>query len=231
MLKALLFDLDGTLANTDPIHFQTWREVLQHYDLTIDHALYNRRFSGRTNAAIVADFLPQLSAIAAQALSKAKEAAFRQRAASQLVPMPGLLEFLAWADGQHLNQAVVTNAPVENVDFMLSVLGLGDRFGTVVLGETLERGKPDPLPYQVALERLAITAQSAVAFEDSPSGIRSAVSAGILTVAIASTHPADVLYSVGATLVVPDFRDPRLQELLQFTFSHPTPLSSSNLLV
>ncbi len=230
MLKALLFDLDGTLANTDPIHFQTWCEVLQAYDLTIDHTLYNQRFSGRTNAAIVADHLPHLSEIAAQALSHSKEATFRQRAASQLSPMPGLLDFLAWADAQHLDKAVVTNAPVENVDFMLSVLGLGDRFSTIVLGETLERGKPDPLPYQVALERLSITAQSAVAFEDSPSGIRSAVSAGILTVAIASTHTADVLYSVGASLVIPDFRDPHLQELLQFSFTYPSPLHASNLL-
>ncbi len=227
MLKALLFDLDGTLANTDPIHFQTWQAVLQDYGLEIDHAIYNRQFSGRTNAAIVSDLLPHLSPIAATALSQHKEAEFRQRAAHQLSPMTGLMEFLAWAEAHHLDQAVVTNAPVENVDFMLSVLGLGDRFNTIVLGEQLERGKPDPLPYQVALERLSITAQSAVAFEDSPSGIRSAVGAGILTVAIASTHPADVLYAVGATLVVPDFSDPRLRELLQFSFAHPTAVRPS----
>jgi len=224
MLKALLFDLDGTLADTDPIHFQTWRDLLYGHNLEINRSFYNSRFSGRMNAAIVGDLLPHLSVAESQTLSNLKEAQFRQRAATQLQPMPGLLNFLSWADAHHLAKAVVTNAPIENVEFMLSVLEVGDRFDTVVLGEALERGKPDPLPYQVALEQLSISAQSAVAFEDSPSGIRSAVAAGILTVGIASTHLPDVLYGVGATLVVHDFADPCLEELLQFSFAQTHPI-------
>jgi beta-phosphoglucomutase len=214
MLQALLFDLDGTLADTDPVHFQTWQEVLRGYGWEIDHPFYKANFSGRLNAAIVRDLLPQLTAEEGEHLSAHKEAEFRRRAGGELQPMAGLMHLLAWADGQHLKQAVVTNAPVENARFMLEVLGLGDRFPTVVLAEELERGKPDPLPYQVALQRLGVSAQSAVAFEDSPSGVCSAVGAGILTVGIASTQTPEVLYAAGATLVVPDFADLRLYDLL-----------------
>ncbi|MBD0343290.1 MAG: HAD-IA family hydrolase, partial [Coleofasciculus sp. Co-bin14] len=75
------------------------------------------------------------------------------------------------------------------------------------------KGKPDPMPYQVALEHLGVSSKSAVAFEDSPSGIRSAVSAGILTVGIATTHDPQALIKVGATLAIHNFADPKLAEL------------------
>jgi len=218
MLQALLFDLDGTLANTDPIHFSTWKDELKPHGLEIDREFYDQNFSGRLNAAIVAHLLPHLSVEAGEALSARKEAEFRRRASGELQPLAGLMNVLQWANSQHLKQAVVTNAPVANAEFMLQVLGLEQHFQTVVIAEHLERGKPDPLPYQVALERLGVSAQSAVAFEDSPSGIRAAVGAGVLTVGIASTHKPEELYAVGAKLVVTDFAAPDLNELLKFSF-------------
>ncbi len=207
MLTALLFDLDGTLADTDPIHFRTWKDILQNFGLTIDRAFYEQHFSGQLNAAIVQDLLPALSPEEGQQLSWDKEAEFRRRATGELEPMAGLTDLLAWATNHHLKQAIVTNAPAENAEFMLEVLGLSNHFDTVVLAEELERGKPDPLPYQVALQRLDVSAANAIAFEDSPSGVRSAVAAGILTIGIASTQVPDVLYEAGATSVVSNFEE------------------------
>lgn len=215
MLSALLFDLDGTLADTDPIHFQTWRDLLQEYGLEIEPDFYRANFSGRRNREILKDLLPQLSEEASAALSWHKEAEFRVRSQASLVPMAGLADVLTWTDEQHLKRAVVTNAPVENAQFMLQVLKLEAVFPTVILGDELPCGKPDPLPYQMVLDRLGVSAQHAVAFEDSPSGIRSAVAAGILTIGIASTHAPEELYALGTTLVVNDFTDPRLWQLLQ----------------
>ncbi len=218
MLQALLFDLDGTLTNTDEIHFKVWQEELQPYGLSLDREFYNQHFSGRLNQAIVAELLPHLSAAAAAALSDRKEAEFRRRAQGELQPLAGLSAILQWATVQQLQQAVVTNAPVANAELMLQALGLSTHFHTVVIAEQLERGKPDPLPYQVALARLGVAAQAAVAFEDSPSGLRAAVAAGILTVGVASTHLPGDLYALGAKLVIQDFADPALLELLQFSF-------------
>lgn len=225
MLTALLFDLDGTLADTDPIHFQTWQAILQEYGLAIDRPFYQANFSGRLNAAIIQELLPHLSPEAGAALGLHKEAEFRRRSTTGLQRLTGLTELLTWANDRDLKQAVVTNAPIANAEFMLQVLGLVEQFPTVILGEELERGKPDPLPYQVALDQLGILAPSALAFEDSPSGIRAAVGAGITTVGIATTHSPDELYAIGATLVIPDFADPRLMELLQR--SRPPALTTS----
>lgn len=222
MLTALLFDLDGTLANTDPIHFQTWKEILQDYGLEIDRPFYEKNFSGRTNAAILNQLLPHLSVEESRQLGHQKEAAFRRRATGELQPLAGLTEVLAWANERQLKQAVVTNAPPENAEFMLQVLGVTQQFETVVLAETLERAKPDPLAYQVGLDRLGATANCAIAFEDSPSGIQSSVGAGILTVGIASTHLPEELYAMGATLVAGDFSDRELNELLNRTVQQPS---------
>ena len=214
MLKALLFDLDGTLAETDSIHLQIWQDYLREYGLEIDRAFYQAKISGRLNPDIVAELLPQLNAETQADFIWRKEAEFRNRA-DALHPLAGLMELLNWAANQSLAVAVVSNAPRENAEFMLQALHLKDRFATVILGDDLPVGKPDPLPYLEALRQLKIAASEAIVFEDSPSGLRSAVAAEIYTVGIASTHDPATLYQLGASLVVSDFTDDRLAEVLQ----------------
>jgi HAD superfamily hydrolase (TIGR01509 family) len=231
MLTALLFDLDGTMVDSDPIHFQTWQAVLTEYGIEIDHEFYRTRFSGRLNIQIIQDLLPQLSLEEGEELSDRKEAEFRKRAETLLIPLPGLLDLVTWAQEQGLKQGVVTNAPKENAEFMLQVLGIKDTFAVIVLGEELPKGKPDPMPYQVAMDLLESLPETTLAFEDSPSGMRSAVSAGIPTIGLASTQSPQKLYELGATLVVPDFVDSRLQDLLQLAQSatpKAPPFPSSN---
>ncbi len=216
MLQAILFDLDGTLAHTDPVHYDTWHELLLEFGIELNPELYKQKFNGRLNEDIVRDLLPHLSSKEGYNLSRHKEAAFRKNAAQSLSPMPGLRSLLDWVEQQQLQRAVVTNAPRENAIFTLGLLGLTDIFPVVILGEELERGKPDPLPYQTALQQLNITDPTlALVFEDSPSGVRSAVAAGIPTVGIASSQEPSVLYDAGATLVIPDFTHPDLRSLLQ----------------
>lgn len=214
MLEALLFDLDGTLTHSDPVHFETWKHLLEGYGLAIDPPFYQQHFNGRLNEHIIQHLLPQLSYDEGVELSRYKEAEFRRRAADVLEPLAGLLDLLSWMGDRHLKRAVVTNAPRENAYFMLQVLRLEETFPVVILGEELERGKPDPMPYQFALDGLDVVPGQAVAFEDSPSGVNAAVAAGITTVGIASSQPEAVLYGAGAHLVIPDFGDRRLYELL-----------------
>lgn len=213
MLKALLFDLDGTLADTDPVHYATWKEIMADYGLQIDPVFYTANFSGRLNEQIIKALLPHLSSAEGERLARYKEAQFRERAAS-IQPMPGLVDVLSWMETQQLKRAIVTNAPVENAQFMVQSLRLAGTFDTVILGDELPKGKPDPLPYQTALEQLGVAPHEAVAFEDSPSGIRSARAAHIATVAIASGHDPEELRSLGTALVIKDFAEPQLWDWL-----------------
>ncbi|NES04694.1 MAG: HAD-IA family hydrolase [Okeania sp. SIO2F4] len=214
MLKAILFDLDGTLANTDPLHYQTWKEILNNHGVAIDHNSYKQYISGRTNPAIIQDLLPHLSTTEVEELADYKEAKFRE-IATNLEPLTGLLEFIEWVEKQKLQKAVVTNAPPENAEFMLEILQLTDTFPLVILGGVMTVGKPDPAPYKLCLEKLEISPEEAIVFEDSRSGIKSAVGAGIYTVGVASTHEPESLLEVGASIVINDFSDEKLQQLLE----------------
>lgn len=214
MLEALLFDLDGTLVDTDPAHLRVWQEVLAPYGIAIDEEIYRTRFSGRLNPEILREFLPEMAPDRIQILADAKEARFRE-VGVDLQPIAGCLGLLDWCDALQLKRALVSNAPRQNAEFMLKVLGLSDRFPLVVLGEELPRAKPDPLPYRIALKSLGVCAAAALAFEDSPSGMRSAVAAGIRTVAVASTQPRAVLAELGATLIVDNYTETKLWDLLR----------------
>jgi HAD superfamily hydrolase (TIGR01509 family) len=228
MLKALLFDLDGTLSETDTLHYIIWHKMLKPYQLEIDQDFYQKKISGRLNPDIVQDLLPQLSPEEQAAFIEQKEARFREEAA--LRPLAGLISFLDWAKEQQLQRAVVSNAPRKNAEFMLATLGVEAVFSTVILSDDLPSGKPHPLPYQEALRRLEVSAEEAIAFEDSPSGIQSAVGAGVAVVGIASTHDPKRLEAQGAAIVVQDFADPRLMQWLEQRFQlspDQRPFSSS----
>jgi len=209
----LLFDLDGTLAETDSLHLPTWVDVLRPYGIEVDEEFYKARISGRSNSKIVEDLLPDLSAEAGRDLAEAKEASFRERA-GELEPLPGLLDFMEEAKDRGFSLALVTNAPEENVEAILLALDLGVFFDEVVLSDEVGPVKPDPAPYKAALETLGVGPEEALAFEDSTSGIASAVGTGIPTVGIASTQAAETLEEAGAFVVAEDFADPKLRELL-----------------
>lgn len=213
MLTAVLFDLDGTLVNTDPIHFLAWQKMLSRYDIHIDESFYQKNISGRLNPEILGDILPQLSTQEAVEFADEKEAMFRDMAPS-LQRLPGLNELLTWTEIHHIKRALVTNAPRANAHFMLDVLGLTTAFELIVLAEDEAAAKPDPTPYRVAVQRLGVSVENAIALEDSPSGIKSAVGAGLRTIGVASTHDPDKLCSLGAFMAIPDFTDLHLWTFL-----------------
>jgi HAD superfamily hydrolase (TIGR01509 family) len=215
-LAAILYDLDGTIANTDPVHLIAWRECLREFGIEIDEPFYHQRMSGKLNPAIIADLLPQLSAEEGEKLADYKEARFRELA-DELLPTPGLLDLIDWASHHQLKQAVVTNAPRENARFMLKILKIDQVFDRVILADDLGIGKPDPTPYTYALKEFELKPHQAIAFEDSPSGVRSAVAAGIPTIGITSTQTPVALHELGANLAIADFTDANLWTLLNET--------------
>jgi HAD superfamily hydrolase (TIGR01509 family) len=213
LYRALLFDLDGTLAETDSLHLPTWVDVLRLHGIEVDEEFYKENISGRSNWKIVEDLLPDLSTADGRDLTDAKEASFRERA-HELEPLPGLIDFMQEAKDRGLSLALVTNAPKENVEAVLLALELGEFFDEVILSEEVDAVKPDPAPYKAALDRLEVAPDEALAFEDSTSGIASAVGAGIPTVGIASTQAQETLAEAGAFVVAEDFADPKLGTLL-----------------
>jgi HAD superfamily hydrolase (TIGR01509 family) len=214
MLKALLFDLDGTLANTDAVHFPAWMEVLRPHGIEVTREFYDERLAGRVNADVVDDVLPDLSEEERRKLIEDEEERSRDRAA-QIGPLPGLRSLLNEERRRGLTLALVTNSVQADADQILEPLELGGAFDPVVYPSEVSASKPDPAPYLEILDRMGIEAGEALAFEDSVTGAEASRAAGIRTVGISSAHTPEELKEAGVELVIGDFEDRALYSLLE----------------
>ena len=191
MTLGLLFDLDGTLADTDPVHFAAFNALLGESGRSLTHAQYKHSVLGGANALIMQWLFPDLDRSRHVELADRKEVLFREQS-GHLQPLDGLTALIEEAEGQGAKVGVVTNAPRLNAEHMLAVLGLQRLLPTVVVGEEIARSK-----------------------QDSVSGVTAACAAGIYTVAIRTTMDEDALRAAGADMTVADYRDPALLALVR----------------
>ena len=220
-IHAFLFDMDGTLCDTDPIHHEVFADLLMAHGknggVRIDDAFFHEHIAGKTNEAIFEDLFPELDKEAHEKMWEEKEAKFRALAETKLSRLPGLTELLLWAKTNKVRVAAVTNAPRPNAELMLRALGLLDppAFEHVVIGTECARAKPFPDPYLEGMRLLGAKDPSrCVAFEDSPTGMAAAVAAGLPAVGVTTSQSPDSLFDAGASLCVADFADDGLLEAL-----------------
>jgi HAD superfamily hydrolase (TIGR01509 family) len=210
--RAFLFDLDGTLIYSDPLHRAVFAEVLAPWGVDLTEALYTTHIHGRLNARIFADLAPGGDPVA---LGERKEAEFRRRLGASAPPIAGLPAFLDATEAAGIALAVVTNAPRANAEAMLSAIGQRHRFPVVIAEGEASAGKPDPAPYRLAAERLGVAPGDCIVFEDSPAGLRAGISAGARVVGLTTSLTAPELSDLGAWLAVADYTDERLAALLR----------------
>jgi beta-phosphoglucomutase len=202
---ALIFDLDGVIVNSMPVHEQAWGQYLS--SVGIDASDIPSRMHGRRNDEIVRDFVGDevdLDTIVAH--GAAKERLFRDLLRADLHQhlVPGIEEWLEHISGAPV--ALATNAERANIDFVLDgVAGLRRYFGAIVDGSQVARPKPAPDVYLRAAELLNTPPRNCVVFEDSPVGVAAACAAGMRVVGVL-THSTPLS---GVVLSVTDFLNPK----------------------
>ncbi|WGW02945.1 HAD family hydrolase [Tropicibacter oceani] len=211
MKHALLFDLDGTLIQSDPLHLAVFAEMFAERGKSMDEAFYMKHIHGTHNLESFPQLFPGEDA---QALSDLKETRFRERLIGGQPCMPGADRVIAQAKASGWGVAIVTNAPRINAEYMLNAIGLRDAFETLIIGDECARGKPDPDPYLAAMRALDVAADHCIAFEDSPSGLRAARGSGAYTVGIRSSASDAELRAAGAHQTIADFNDTALPAIL-----------------
>ncbi|MBR0986246.1 HAD family hydrolase [Bradyrhizobium liaoningense] len=210
MSRALLFDIDGTLADTDPLHLKAFNQVLGPRGHVFDHARFSRELQGFANVSIGERFLPDEAPERRALILDEKEEVFRALVAGQIEPLPGLMALLDRADAAGIPMVAVTNAPRLNAELLLSGLGITHRFKALVIGAELPHGKPHPLPYQEGLRFVGASAEASIAFEDSRTGVQSATAAGIPTIGVRTSLSHADLVAAGAVASASAFDDPQL---------------------
>ena len=216
-VKALLFDIDGTLADTDALHLQAFNQVFGPRGHVFDRARASKELMGFSNASIGERFLPDEPPERRLIIMDEKEAAFRNLVAGKIRPLPGLMPLLARADRAGVPMVAVTNAPRLNAEMLLAGLGISDRFKAIVIGDELAHGKPHPMPYLEGLRAVNAAAKFCLAFEDSRSGVQAASAAGIATVGMRTSLGHADLIEAGAVATAESFEDPELTDLVAAT--------------
>jgi beta-phosphoglucomutase len=213
---ALIFDMDGVILDSNPIHREAWAAYNRRFGLETSEAMHQRMY-GKRNDEIVRDFFgPGLTPGEAAQHGGAKESLYRAMMAPRLMEalVPGVTHLLQNHNGMPVGLA--TNAQPANVDFVLDGVLIGgfplrNCFRAVVDGHQVTRPKPDPEVYLRVAALLDVEPRNCVVFEDSHSGIEAARAAGARVVGLRTTHKE----FKNIALTVDDFREPELEKWLE----------------
>jgi beta-phosphoglucomutase len=184
---ALVFDMDGVLVHSNPIHARAWAIFNRRYGLETTDAMIQAMY-GKRNDELIRHFFGELEPDEIASRGAAKEELYRTMVAGRIeeVLVPGVKAFLArHAKGA---MALASNAEPANVEFILDGGALRRYFRVVVDGHQVERPKPDPEIYLRTAELLGVAPQNCVVFEDSRAGVRAAQMAGARVVGVLTTH-------------------------------------------
>jgi beta-phosphoglucomutase len=183
--EAILFDFDGVLMDSEPVHYACWMEALAPLGVHLDWDTYAARCIGASEPATMELFAalsdPPLELAAVQARYPIKKELFRARMAVEPPFAPGVREFVARLAGRY-KLAVVTSSARQEIEPLIEGGGIRPHFGAVVCAEDVSRHKPAPDPYLLAARLL--DARSALVAEDSDAGMESARAAGFDAVRI-----------------------------------------------
>lgn len=189
-IKAVIFDLDGTLLDNNSFHLQSWIRYLEKMGRTISKEEYNANINGRTNRDVIQYIYGRkLTDEEIIKYSLEKEALYREMYQPFIKPVDGLISFLEFLENKKIPAAIATSGIQPNIDFMFENIAIKKYFQCVVNSSHITKGKPDPEIYLKAASILKVQPQSCLVFEDAVVGIRAAKAAGMKVIAIATTQP------------------------------------------
>lgn len=196
MLKAIIFDFDGVVADTEPLHYRAFLEVVKPLGADFDYDVYTQRYIGFDDrdgfAAIAEDYNFELDTDLTESLITQKAHRFEAIVDEGVTSYPGVAQLIQTLSKQ-IPIAICSGALLSDIDAILPAIGDGrlkDCFEHIITAEDVQFSKPDPESYALAATRLGVDPTSAMAIEDTPAGLQSAKGAGLKTLGITNTHAA-----------------------------------------
>lgn len=199
IIKAVLWDMDGTLADTGELHYQTWKHALEGLGIELSRELFTTTF-GMNNHGILERILGEKpSQELVDRISAEKEVEYRNMLQGNVKLLPGVKDWLDWLLENHIHQAVASSAPKENIDVFVDELHLRPYFDALVPGFNLP-GKPNPDIFLLAAKLISVEPKHCLVIEDAVAGVEAARRAGMSCLAVTTTNPREALTQ--ANLVV-----------------------------
>jgi HAD superfamily hydrolase (TIGR01509 family) len=204
--------MDGVIVDSHPLHRVAWRQFLRAVSKDVDEEELDFVLDGRTRKEILLHFLGPLGDAQLDDYGRLKDELFRNLG-DEMRLIPGVVEFLDHLSRAGIRMALATSASRRRACGTLTELGISHHFQTIVTGDDVAAGKPDPAIYRLAAELLQVPAESLLAVEDAVSGVKAATAAGLKCVGVGSATRAELLRAAGADPVIPDFRQLSVKQL------------------
>ena len=217
MIKALIFDFDGLILDTETPDYQTWQSIYREHGFELPDDEWGKIVGGwgisTFDAAAHLSVLSQGRLDSVSLRDRHRSEAFALMLSQPV--LPGVIETLQEAKRLGLKLAIGSSSPHSWVDTHAKRLGIFDYFDAVVCEDEVGIGRTKPYPdvYLTALKQLQVQKNEAVVFEDSPNGVRAARTAGIFVVAIPNPVTSLLTFE-GANLSLQSLKDLSLQDLL-----------------
>lgn len=199
---AVLFDMDGVVIDTRQSILDFWQAVAAEQGVRLTADDIDRHIHGVPLAHTLKALFPTLPPEPDRAFL---ERITRYELGLRYTEVVGVTSLLQSLKAAAIPTALVTSGMGWKVDAVFSQLALGGLFDVVVTAADIERGKPDPACYLAAASKLDVAPANCVVFEDSVSGVRSAIAAGMVCIGVQSGHLADLLIAAGVRHTIPDF--------------------------
>jgi beta-phosphoglucomutase family hydrolase len=192
-LQAVLWDLDGVIADTGPYHCRAWQEVFSRRGINFTEEHFIKHF-GQRNDMIIRDTVGEdITPEELEIIANKKEKAYRRLVAGNIQALPGAVELLASLKRAGIKSAIASSAPPENVSTVIEGLGIDKYFDAIACGREVSEGKPSPQIFLLAAEKLKVNPAGCVVIEDAVAGVTGARRAGMKCLAITNSHSVDSL--------------------------------------
>ena len=213
--RAVLWDMDGTLIDSEELHWISWRDTLANEGITITREQFLASFGQRNDSIIPRWLGAAATPERIERISKAKENLYRQMVRGDgMSPEPGVATWLRRLHNDGWQQAIASAAPRANIDAILEALSATHIFQGIVSADDVHRGKPDPEVYLIAASLVGVPPDRCIVVEDAVAGVQGARSAGMKSIGVSHNGkqlPADVVVQ-SLDLLAPDAFDTLLSE-------------------
>ena len=192
ILKAVLWDLDGTLVDSEEFHWLSWRDTMRPEGVELTYEQFLASFGQRNDRIVPVWLGADVEVERMRRIGEDKEAEYRRLAeAHGLAPLPGAKEWLLALKAAGWKQSIASSAPRQNVDMMLRVAGIEGCLDAIVSADDVTRGKPDPQVFLRAAEKLGVPPDRCIVVEDAAAGIEGARRAGMRSIGVTKNGRLD----------------------------------------
>tara|TARA_B100001113_G_scaffold344210_1_gene332330 strand:+ start:3468 stop:4112 length:645 start_codon:yes stop_codon:yes gene_type:complete len=205
MIKGVIFDMDGTIVDSLPFHHKAWRIFFQENKVE-DFSKKLKRYKGGGTLDLMRAVYGDIYSIAElKKMSDDKEIIFRKIYKGNIKPIDGFLEFILYLKSKKIQLGLASNAIKKNVTLTLNELGIHDLFDSIICGDEVNFGKPNPEMFDKTINRFNIKKDNCIIFEDSIEGINAAINAGINVIGVTSSSSSDILNNAGCIRSINDY--------------------------